>query len=80
MVGATGWHGSTRWRAHGVEGSTPTLFQFSRALFDQVGPTLELGRSFVRAGYQRSHAGLLLLWRGLGELVCQHPLSALSGR
>lgn len=61
-------------RAHGVEGLyTHTLFQFSRALFDQVGPTLELGRSFVRPEYQRSYAGLLLLWRGLGELVCRDP-------
>lgn len=61
-------------REHDVTGLyTHTLFQFPKALFDHLGPTLELGRSFVRPEYQRSYAGLLLLWRGLGELVCRDP-------
>jgi putative hemolysin len=38
-----------------------------------VSPALELGRSFVRAEYQRNHNALLLLWRGIGRFVTDHP-------
>ena len=34
---------------------------------------LELGRSFVRAEYQRDPAALLLLWKGIGAYVARHP-------
>lgn len=48
---------------------THTLFNFRRRLFDQINPAIELGRSFVRPEYQRSHLPLLLLWRGIGRFV-----------
>ncbi len=52
---------------------TATLFRYRRELFSHLGPTLELGRSFIRPEYQRSFSALLLLWRGIGEFVVRHP-------
>jgi len=52
---------------------TFTLFEYPELFLKLLGPALELGRSFVRAEYQRSFAPLLLLWRGIGEYVGRHP-------
>jgi putative hemolysin len=52
---------------------TQTLFHFGPELLGKLGPALELGRSFVRAEYQRSFNALLLLWRGIGEFVSRNP-------
>ena len=52
---------------------TSTLFRYRRELLEKMGPALELGRSFVRPEYQRSFAPLLLLWKGIGQFVLQHP-------
>lgn len=58
---------------HGVAGLyTRTLFDFDRRLLDQLGPALELGRSFVIAEYQRNFAPLMLLWKGIGQFVARH--------
>jgi len=50
-----------------------TLFALDRRLFEQTGPALELGRSFVRPEYQKSYAPLLLLWKGIGRFVALNP-------
>lgn len=50
-----------------------TLFEFREPFFVMLGPALELGRSFIRAEYQRSFAPLLALWRGIGEYVGRNP-------
>jgi putative hemolysin len=52
---------------------TATLFEYHDLFFKLLGPALELGRSFVRAEYQKSFAPLRLLWRGIGEYVGRHP-------
>ncbi|HEY3592878.1 MAG TPA: GNAT family N-acyltransferase, partial [Polyangiaceae bacterium] len=52
---------------------TSTLFQIRPELFAQTGPALEMGRSFVRSRYQKSAAGLFLLWRGIGQFVADRP-------
>ncbi len=52
---------------------TRTLFRYSQALLRDLGPSLELGRSFVREEYQRDYQPLLLLWRGIGALVAASP-------
>jgi putative hemolysin len=52
---------------------TATLFGYSDKFLHQMGPALELGRSFIRAEYQRAFAPLLLLWRGIGKYVSQNP-------
>jgi|SRR5579872_1711642 len=58
----------------GMEGLyTNTLFRYDERLFEQLGPALELGRSFVRPEYQRQFAPLLLLWKGIARLVALRP-------
>jgi putative hemolysin len=61
-------------RKHGVRGLyTATLFDFDPLLFAQFGPSLEMGRSFVRAEYQKGYLPLLMLWKGIGHFVVKHP-------
>lgn len=50
-----------------------TLFDLADPLFALLGPSIELGRSFVRVEAQRSFAPLLALWRGIGEYVGRYP-------
>ncbi len=58
----------------GIDGLySSSLFTYRKALFERMGPALEMGRSFIAEGYQKSYAGLLLLWRGIGELVVRNP-------
>jgi hypothetical protein len=38
-----------------------------------MGPAIELGRSFVRAEYQKNYWALLLLWRGIAKVVSRQP-------
>lgn len=52
---------------------TRSLFRFKRAFWEQVGPALELGRSFVGLQDQRSFQALYLLWRGIGEYIVRNP-------
>ncbi|ABK44981.1 phospholipid/glycerol acyltransferase [Magnetococcus marinus MC-1] len=52
---------------------TSTLFKYKKSFLKQLGPALEMGRSFVRPEYQRSYAPLLLLWKGIGHYVVAHP-------
>jgi len=52
---------------------THSLFRYKRKLLNTLSPALELGRSFVRQEYQRSFAPLMLLWKGIGQYVAQHP-------
>lgn len=52
---------------------TRTLFRFGPTLLRQLGPAIELGRSFVRAEFQRESNALLLLWRGIGAFVAREP-------
>ena len=60
--------------ASGVDGLyTRTLFHFDERLLNRLPPALELGRSFVRAEYQRDHHALLLLWKGICAFVQRHP-------
>jgi putative hemolysin len=50
-----------------------TLFDFPAEFLFRLGPAIELGRSFVRSEYQRSFSPLLLLWKGIGAFISQHP-------
>ena len=50
-----------------------TLFELPDDFFFKLGPTIELGRSFVRAEYQKSFSPLMLLWKGIGAFVARHP-------
>jgi putative hemolysin len=58
----------------GVDGLyTRTLFRYDERLIAHISPALELGRSFVRAEYQKNYNALLLLWKGIGQFVARHP-------
>jgi putative hemolysin len=52
---------------------TRTLFDYDESLLTQIGPALELGRSFVQPDYQRNFSPLLLLWKGISRLVAHEP-------
>jgi putative hemolysin len=52
---------------------TNTLFQFKDEFLERINPALELGRSFIRPEYQRSFNALMLLWKGIGEIVGRNP-------
>jgi putative hemolysin len=52
---------------------TRSLFEYDRRLIERLSPALELGRSFVRIEYQKTHSALLLLWKGICRFVARHP-------
>ncbi|QLA18594.1 lysophospholipid acyltransferase family protein [Desulfolutivibrio sulfoxidireducens] len=52
---------------------TDTLFVLKDRFLERIGPALEMGRSFVRPEYQKSYSPLLLLWKGLAQLVVKNP-------
>lgn len=52
---------------------TSSLFCFHDEFLDRLGPALELGRSFIRPEYQKTFTPLLLLWKGIGRYVAEHP-------
>jgi len=52
---------------------TRSLFSYGAKLLRTLNPAIELGRSFVRAEYQRSFSPLLLLWRGIGQFILRSP-------
>lgn len=59
--------------SRGIEGLyTRTLFRYGPQLLREIGPAVELGRSFVRREYQREYAPLLLLWKGIGGFMAAH--------
>ncbi len=59
---------------HGKRGLyTSTLFEFHDRFFRFLGPSLELGRSFVRVESQGSLNTLPLLWRGIGQFLLRRP-------
>jgi putative hemolysin len=52
---------------------TSTLFRYRSKFLEKLGPAIELGRSFICIKYQKRHASLSLIWRGIGEFVARHP-------
>ncbi len=52
---------------------TATLFRFRPGFLEELGPAWELGRSWIRAEYQRKHNALALLWRGIATMVVRSP-------
>ncbi|HTV18716.1 MAG TPA: GNAT family N-acyltransferase, partial [Polyangiaceae bacterium] len=52
---------------------TKSLFQYDGAFLDEIGPAVEMGRSFVRMEMQGAGRVLALLWRGIGHLLAARP-------
>jgi putative hemolysin len=58
----------------GIQGLyTTSLFHLTPTFFEQMGPALEFGRTFVRAEWQKSYAPLLLLLKGIFNYVVKNP-------
>ncbi len=66
---------------HGKRGLyTHSLFKYRTRMLELLNPAIELGRSFVRAEYQRSFAPMLLLWCGIARFVeCSPQYAVLFG-
>ena len=59
---------------HGVKGLyTRTLFKFDDRLMSQIPPAIEMGRSFIRAEYQKAYTSLFLLWKGISAFIGRNP-------
>jgi putative hemolysin len=52
---------------------TSTLFKYKPEIFDKMGPSIELGRSFIKREYQKKYAPLLLLWKGISRFIIENP-------
>ncbi|HEV2987451.1 MAG TPA: lysophospholipid acyltransferase family protein [Candidatus Angelobacter sp.] len=48
---------------------TSTLFNYDPVFFEQLGPAVELGRSFIRAEYQKQYTPLMMLWKGIVQFA-----------
>ena len=59
---------------HGVKGLyTRSLYRYNKAFIGQLGPAVEMGRSFIHPDYQRRPVALNLLWRGIGAFINKNP-------
>lgn len=52
---------------------TKSLFSYDGSLLDELGPAVEMGRSFVRPELQGAGRVLVLLWRGIAHLLAARP-------
>ncbi len=52
---------------------TKSLFMYDGAFLDELGPAVEMGRSFVRLEMQGAGRVLALLWRGIAHLLAARP-------
>lgn len=50
-----------------------SLFNYNQKFIEQMGNTIELGRSFVTKDYQRNPKALDMLWKGIGRFVALNP-------
>ena len=50
-----------------------SLFQYDLQFIENMGKSIEMGRSVVDHRYQKSMAPLLLLWKGIATYVARHP-------
>lgn len=61
-------------RNFGLDGLySHSLFDYNQQLLDGLGKTIEVGRSFVSAEYQKDPVALDLLWKGIGRFVAKNP-------
>ena len=56
---------------------TQTLFSYGNRVLSRLNPAIELGRSFVRAEYQRNFSPLMLMWRGICQFILRSPRYAI---
>jgi len=57
---------------YGIDGLySRSLYAFDQKFIQDLGPALEMGRSFIQPDYQRCPEVLDLLWRGIGAYVAR---------
>ncbi|MCC7495376.1 MAG: lysophospholipid acyltransferase family protein [Fimbriimonadaceae bacterium] len=60
--------------AHGPKGLYLfSLFQISDEFLPRIGPSIELGRSFVRVEEQGGVGPMMMLWTGIGQFFARFP-------
>jgi len=52
---------------------TSSLFRYRTDLLRKMGPSLELGRSFICSDYQKNYSSLLLIWKGIAQIIVKNP-------
>lgn len=52
---------------------TSTLFKYPSRFIREMGPALEMGRSFIRKEYQENFGAFRSLWKGIGAFIVRHP-------
>jgi len=50
-----------------------TLFNYQQPFIENMGKSIEMGRSVVAQEYQKTMAPLLLLWKGIASFVSRNP-------
>ena len=50
-----------------------SLFDYNEQFLDDMGNTIEVGRSFIAQDYQKNPIALDMLWKGIGRFVAAHP-------
>ena len=61
-------------RTLGLDGLySHSLFDYDQDFLKMMDRSIEVGRSFVTAAYQRNPAALDLLWKGIGRYVAANP-------
>lgn len=52
---------------------TRSLFKYDEEFVEDLGVSIEMGRSFIRLEYQRSPGALFLLWKGIAAFASKNP-------
>lgn len=52
---------------------TRSLFKYDERFVENMGVSIELGRSFIRLEYQRSLSALFMLWKGIAAFASRNP-------
>lgn len=59
---------------HGINALyTRSLFRYDKRFLEDIGISIEMGRSFIRSEYQRSLSALFLLWKGIACFASNNP-------
>lgn len=61
-------------KSMGVQGLySSTLFEMQPEIFEKMGNSLEMGRSFIVSEYQKKSSTLAILWKGIGVYISRNP-------
>jgi putative hemolysin len=52
---------------------TSSLFKYKNNFISELGPALEMGRSFIRTEYQDNFVPFLNLWKGIARFIGKNP-------